>query len=80
MIWQVEHPVTEGITGCNVPAMQLMVAMGCDITKLTPDTGITPYIVDFSPDAPKVRLAAIAQWAVVLRLASALPPPPSLEE
>eukprot|EP00966_Prymnesium_polylepis_P246567 5702872-Prymnesium_polylepis.1 len=42
LIWraQVEHPVTEGITGCNVPSLQLMVAMGCDLTKLTPDVGI----------------------------------------
>ena len=32
-----------------------MVAMGCDLTKLTPDVGIAPYIVDFSPDAPAVN-------------------------
>jgi acetyl-CoA carboxylase/biotin carboxylase 1 len=25
---QVEHPVTEGLTGCNVPSIQLQVAMG----------------------------------------------------
>ena len=31
---QVEHPVTEGITGMNIPSLQLMVAMGVDITKV----------------------------------------------
>mmetsp|Transcript_32468 Transcript_32468/g.74377 ORF Transcript_32468/g.74377 Transcript_32468/m.74377 type:complete len:2019 (-) Transcript_32468:454-6510(-) len=51
---QVEHPVTEGITGCNVPALQLMVAMGCDLNKLTADTMIHKYIVDFNSDASTV--------------------------
>ena len=39
---QVEHPVTEGITGMNIPALQLMVAMGIDLTKIdgTMDTSV----------------------------------------
>ncbi|GAB5367881.1 hypothetical protein AAMO2058_001270000 [Amorphochlora amoebiformis] len=31
---QVEHPVTEGITGINVPATQLQVAMGIPLTNI----------------------------------------------
>jgi len=31
---QVEHPVTEGITGINVPATQLQVAMGIPLTSI----------------------------------------------
>lgn len=46
--------MTEGITGCNVPSLQLMVAMGCDLTKMTPDVGIDKYIVDFDDASPKV--------------------------
>lgn len=45
---QVEHPVTEGITGCNIPALQLIVAMGCDFNKLTPECKISKFIVDFN--------------------------------
>jgi len=31
---QVEHPVTEGITGVNVPSLQLQVAMGIPLTAI----------------------------------------------
>jgi len=47
---QVEHPVTEGITGTNLPSLQLIVAMGCDITKLPAGQDISRFIVD--PDDP----------------------------
>ena len=48
---QVEHPVTEGITGQNIPALQLMVAMGIDMTKIdgtleAPITPVSPFIID----------------------------------
>ena len=29
--------MTEGITGCNLPALQLMVAMGIDLSKVPDD-------------------------------------------
>ena len=31
---QVEHPVTEGITGVNIPACQLMIAMGVPLWRM----------------------------------------------
>lgn len=31
---QVEHPVTEAITGINLPALQLLMAMGCDLQRV----------------------------------------------
>ena len=31
---QVEHPVTEGITGVNLPAAQLMVGMGIPLSRI----------------------------------------------
>jgi acetyl-CoA carboxylase/biotin carboxylase 1 len=48
---QVEHPVSEGITGVNIPSLQLMVSMGVDLTKIdgtmdTPFKPVSPYIVD----------------------------------
>ena len=47
---QVEHPVTEGITGTNLPALQCMVAMGVDLSKLPEDQSVAAFIVD--PDRP----------------------------
>ena len=47
---QVEHPVTEGITGTNVPSLQLIVAMGCDVTRLPAESSLERFIVD--PDLP----------------------------
>ena len=32
--WQVEHPVTEGITGVNIPAAQLLVGMGIPLWRM----------------------------------------------
>jgi hypothetical protein len=32
--WQVEHPVTEGITGVNIPAAQLLIGMGLPLTAI----------------------------------------------
>ena len=48
---QVEHPVTEGITGQNIPSLQLMIAMGIDLTKIdgtteAPVKPVAPYLVD----------------------------------
>ncbi|KAL3899485.1 MAG: hypothetical protein SGPRY_012631 [Prymnesium sp.] len=65
---QVEHPVTEGITGCNVPSLQLMVAMGCDLTKMTPDVGIDKYIVDFDDASPKDPFAKTNGHVIAVRI------------
>ncbi len=43
---QVEHPVTEGITGTNIPSLQLIVAMGCDLKKLPPTMSVSKFLVD----------------------------------
>ena len=43
---QVEHPVTEGITGANLPSLQLIVAMGINLTKLPPSMEINKFLVD----------------------------------
>jgi biotin carboxylase len=42
--------VTESITGLNIPSLQLIVSMGCDLTKIdhtldTPVKEISPYLV-----------------------------------
>ena len=47
---QVEHPVTEGITGTNLPALQLIVAMDISLRALPPDHSVAKFLVD--PDAP----------------------------
>ena len=43
---QVEHPVTEGITGANLPSLQLIVAMGIDLTKLPPSMSVNKFLID----------------------------------
>ena len=56
---QVEHPVTEGITGANIPSLQLIVAMGIDITRLPPSMEINKFVVDVnkpSTDNPFERV------------------------
>ena len=56
---QVEHPVTEGITGANIPSLQLIVAMGIDITRLPPAMEINKFVVDVnkpSTDNPFERV------------------------
>ena len=47
---QVEHPVTEGVTGANLPALQCMVAMGVDVSKLPPAMSISKFLLD--PEHP----------------------------
>lgn len=47
---QVEHPVTEGITGVNMPATQLQVAMGiplCNLPEIRRLYGRDPYGKDY---------------------------------
>ena len=46
--------MTEGITGCNLPALQLMVAMGIDLSKVPDDAPMTPRLGRFlvDPAAP----------------------------
>ncbi|CAM9330367.1 unnamed protein product [Chrysoparadoxa australica] len=47
---QVEHPVTEGITGANVPSIQLQVAMGIPLNRI-PDIRAF-YGLDRTGDSP----------------------------
>ena len=61
---QVEHPVTEGITGTNLPALQLMVCMGCDLTRLPADTNVAPFIVNCNEPSPANPFSKVrARWA-----------------
>ena len=58
---QVEHPVTETITGVNIPAVQLQIAMGIPLHKI-PDirkfygqadpNGVSPIDFDTAPQNP----------------------------
>ena len=58
---QVEHPVTEMITGCNLPAAQLQVAMGVPLHRIADirrwyGLGDDPYgdsKIDFDVDEPR---------------------------
>jgi len=49
---QVEHPVTEGITETNLPALQLMCAAGMDLSKLPASDDISRFLS--TPDKPYV--------------------------
>lgn len=64
---QVEHPVTEGITGVNLPATQLHIAMGiplCNIPDLRRFYGRDPYGLDtidfFKEDYPPITSHVLA--------------------
>ena len=54
LVSQVEHPVTEGITGTNLPALQLMVAMGIELPKLRDEHSVAKYLVDAANPGPYV--------------------------
>jgi acetyl-CoA carboxylase/biotin carboxylase 1 len=64
---QVEHPVTEGITGCNLPATQLQIAMGIPLYSI-PDIrrfyGLDPVDTDkidfFAVDYPPITTHVMA--------------------
>eukprot|EP01052_Picozoa_sp_SAG31_P004045 SAG31_NODE_163_length_21856_cov_7.550214_1_plen_2125_part_00 len=64
---QVEHPCSEWITGCNIPALQLQIAMGLplsnipDIRKFYGKPRFDPAVKpDFSVDKPKIHGHVIA--------------------
>jgi len=42
--------VTEGITGTNLPSLQLMVAMGIDLSKLPEEESVARFLS--TPDMP----------------------------
>lgn len=63
---QVEHPCSEWITGCNLPALQLSVAMGIpmgnipDIRRFYGKPLYDPSVVNFAVDKPNVNGHVIA--------------------
>jgi acetyl-CoA carboxylase/biotin carboxylase 1 len=73
---QVEHPVTEGLTGVSLPATQLQVAMGIPLNQL-PEVrayyGKAPYAIDNTLDLATAEPMPITKHVIAARITAENP-------
>ena len=66
---QVEHPVTEGITGVNIPACQLLIGMGVPLWRIPAiralycqdPRGTSAFDLEAFPQKVQSNVAAVTQ-------------------
>lgn len=69
-MWQVEHPVTEWISGVNIPSCQLMIGMGVGLHRMADIRRLFGKDADGTDPIGLFMISTLLKWQLVSQLNS----------